>query len=251
MAELFNVVFAGEVSGKTDPAVVRANLGKLFNASDAILDKLFSGQPIAVKKMVDRDTAMQLRAKMKMAGANTRLVQVDEQGRPLPEGDAAAPLAPPEPGPTMAVRVDRLAEEHARDEAAKPKNDGPPPPADVAKITTWALFPAGWILGVPVKTLAAPLMPNISKLVLAPVGADILAATEKPVVKPVQVDVSGITIAAVGADVLLPGEKPVVKPVQVDVSGITIAPPGSDLEQLKENKKIVSPDISHLAIVKG
>ena len=58
MSELFNVVFSGEVSGRADPAVVRANVGKLFNASEAILDKLFSGQPVAVKKMVDRAGAM-------------------------------------------------------------------------------------------------------------------------------------------------------------------------------------------------
>ena len=80
MSELFNVVFSGEVSGRADPAVVRANVGKLFNASEAILDKLFSGQPVAVKKMVDRAGAMKVRAMMKQAGAETRLVAVDEQG---------------------------------------------------------------------------------------------------------------------------------------------------------------------------
>lgn len=80
MAELFNVVFAGEIVGRAAPAVVRANVGKLFGASDAVLDKLFSGQPVAIKKMVDRATAMQLRARMKQAGAETRLVQVDISG---------------------------------------------------------------------------------------------------------------------------------------------------------------------------
>jgi len=250
MAELFNVVFAGELAGKADVAVVRANIGKLFNASEAILDKLFSGQPIAVKKMVDRDTAMQLRAKMKMAGANTRLIAVDEQGRPLPTGEAA-PAPTPAPDPTMAVRVDKLVEQHDAEEASKPKTDGPPPPADVARVSTWALFPTGWILGVPANSLPAPFLPNLGRLVLAPVGADVLRAEERPVVVPVKVDVSELSMAAVGADVLRPNERPVVEAVKVDISGITVAPPGSNLEQLKEKKVLVNPDISHLSIVKN
>lgn len=98
MAELFNVVFAGELVGRADPATVRANVGKLFGASEAVLDKLFSGQPVAIKKGIDRAAAMQLRARMKQAGAETRLVQVDEQGRPLaaiPAAAAPATLAGP------------------------------------------------------------------------------------------------------------------------------------------------------------
>lgn len=282
MPELFNVVFAGEIAGKTDPAVVRANVGKLFNASEAILDKLFSGQPVAIKKMVDRDTAMQLRAKMKLAGANTRLIPVDEQGRPLPEGGAVAPApapAPAVPAQPMVVRVNQLAEEHARAEAAKPKKDGPPDPADINLTSTWALFPVGWILGIPEPARLAPPLPNMGRLVLAPVGAellssqertvvtpvqvdvsgisiaatgtDLLAAKERTVVAPVQVDVSGISIAAVGADVLRAEEKRQVTPVQVDVSGISVAAVGSDLEQIKDVKKAVAPDISHLSIQKG
>jgi hypothetical protein len=154
MSELFNVVFSGEISGRADPAVVRANVGKLFNASEPVLDKLFSGQPVAVKKMVDRATAMKVRAMMKQAGAETRLVQVDEQGRPLaaagattaapaqpaPAPAAAAPVARPAPvapaatpavanasappaaapkptAESMAERVKRMAEEQLRQEA--------------------------------------------------------------------------------------------------------------------------------------
>ena len=244
MAELFNVVFSGEIAGRADPAAVRANVGKLFKASEPVLDKLFSGQPVIIKKMVDRATAMDLRARMKLAGANTQMVAVDEEGKPLPPGAAAAP---PPPAGTMAARVDALAVEQAKAAAAAPKPNGPPPPADVARVETWALFPVGSWLGVPMRS--APSRPlNISSISVAATGTDMIAATEKPVVKPVQVDVSGISMAAVGSDVLKENERRKVDPVQVDISGISVAPPGADLEQIRDNRPLLNPDISHIKL---
>ena len=248
MSEFFNVVFSGEIAGRADPAAVRANVGKLFNASEAVLDRLFSGQPVAVKKMVDRATAMKIRALMKQAGADARMVQVDEQGKPLPAGAAPAPAAPKPPEGTMAARVETLAEQHAREEAAKPKPDGPPPPADVARVTTWALYPVGWLLSAPIPRPAA-VMPVITGISMAAAGADILAASERQVVKPVQVDISGISVAAVGSDVLKDNERRKVEPVKVDISGISMAEVGADLEELHEEKVLVNPDISHLKLV--
>jgi len=57
---------------RTDPAVVRMNAGKLL-----------SGQPVTVKKMVDRTGAMKVRTMMKQAGAETH-----------PAAVSAAPVRP-------------------------------------------------------------------------------------------------------------------------------------------------------------
>lgn len=248
MAEFFNVVFAGEIAGRADPAAVRANVGRLFNASDAVLDRLFSGQPVAVKKMVDRATAMKIRALMKQAGADARIVQVDEQGKPLPAGTPAAPKAPPPPEGTMAARVETLAEQHAREEASKPKPNAPPPPAVIGRVETWALYPVGFLLSAPLPR-PAPLMPNITGISLGSVGADLLAESEKRVVTPVQVDISGITVAAVGSDVLKDSEKRQVEAVKVDISGISMAEVGAPLDEIREEKVLVNPDISHIKLV--
>ncbi len=252
MAEFFNVVFAGEIAGRADPAVVRANVGKLFNASDAVLDRLFSGQPVAVKKMVDRATAMKLRALMKQAGADARMVQVDEQGKPLASSASAvpvqaAPAAPPPPVGTMAARVATLAEQQAREEAARPKPNAPPPPADVARVNTWALYPVGFLLSAPVPR-PAPLMPNISGISFAAAGTDLIAASEKPVVKPVQVDISGMSMAAAGTDVLKESERRQVEAVKVDISGISVADVGAPLDEIRDNKPPVQVDISHIQL---
>lgn len=248
MSEFFNVVFSGEIAGRADPAVVRANIGKLFNASEAVLDRLFSGQPVAVKKMVDRATAMKIRALMKQAGADARIVQVDEQGKPLPAGSAPAPAAPKPPEGTMAARVETLAEQHAREEATKPKPDAPPPPADVARVSTWALYPVGFLLSAPVHR-PAPLRPNISGISLAAAGGTLVKPGEIPTPPPVKVDISGISMAAAGTDVLKESERRKIEAVEVDISGLSMAEIGADLEELHEEKVRVNPDISHIKLL--
>ncbi len=252
MAELFNVVFSGDISGRADPAVVRANVGKLFNAGDAILDRLFSGQPVAVKKMVDRATAMKIRALMKQAGADARIVQVDEQGKPLPAAAPAmsvpsAPKAPPPPSGTMAARVESLAQQHAREEAARPKPDAPPPPADVARVSTWALYPVGFLLGAPLPR-PAPLMPNISGISMSALGGSIMRPEEIRRPAPVQVDISAISMAPAGTDVLKDSERAQVEAVNVDISGMSMAEVGAPLDEIRDDRPPVRVDISHISL---
>lgn len=283
MSELFNVVFSGEISGRADPAVVRANVGKLFNASEPVLDKLFSGQPVAVKKMVDRATAMKVRAMMKQAGAETRLVQVNEQGQPLatagataatpaaapaqpaPAPATAAPVARPAPvapvatpavatasappaaapkpaAESMAERVKRMAEEQLRKDAEQ---------AAAAKAAeaqgNWGVAPAGTRLS-PADAGPPPVVPDISGIVLAPSGAAVLNEDERPHVAPVKVDISGIDLAPPGTEVLTEDEREHVVPVVVDLSGMSVAEVGAPLDEIKEEKVLVNPDISYLKL---
>jgi hypothetical protein len=249
MTELFNVVFSGEVTGRADPATVRANVGKLFNAGDAVLDRLFSGQPVAIKKMVDRATAMKLRALMKQAGAETRMVPVDDQGRPLASAAPApassptpAPARAPAPGPvaSMAERVQRLAEAQAREEASRPA------PA-AAGGGTLQLQPVGARLSDPLP--APPPPPDVSGVTLAPAGGNLVAPGEISRPAPVQVDISALSMAAAGTEVLREDERPRVAAVQVDISGMSMAEVGAPLDEIREEKPAVNPDISHLKIV--
>lgn len=253
MAEFFNVVFAGEIAGRSDPAVVRANVGKLFNASEAVLDKLFSGQPVAVKKMVDRATAMKVRALMKQAGANTQLVQVDEQGRPLPGQAVPAPAAPaataatPAPAPaaapvagSMAARVQQLAAEQAaaaKAEAAR---------AEAALAGVWQLAPVGSRLA-PVAAPPPP-APDVSGISLAAPRSDLVRPGEIAAPPPVKVDISGLSMAPPNTEVLKDSERPRVAPVQVDISGISVAPVGAPLDEIREEKVLLNPDISGISL---
>lgn len=256
MADLFNVVFSGQIAGTADPAAVRANVGKLFNASEAVLDKLFSGQPVAIKKMVDQATAMQLRARMKQAGADVRIVPVDAEGRPLA---AAAGAAAPRPATTPVAAATTAAPRPATTPAAtapaasaRPAAaPSPTPPAAAPKPATtggdWALKPVGSILSDPAPPPPPP--PDISGITVAPGGGNLVKPGEIARPAPVQVDISGLAMAAPGTDVLKEEERRRVEPVQVDLSGISMAEVGAPLDELRDDKPPVNPDISHLSLV--
>lgn len=280
MADFFNIVFAGEISPGADPATVRANIARLFKASDAMVEKLFSGQRIAVKKAVDQATAMKYRAVMKQAGAIAHIEPADEQGRTLA---APAPVTPK--AETMAERIARLAAEQEKATVQRAAAAAPPAPAAVsagpntaAADGNWGIAPVGVMLGenrpavaavVPdtgklsVASLGTDLVkpderaqlapppvavPDVSAIKMAPRGSDLIKAEEKAAEIPVAVDISAMSMAPPNTEVLKPEEKRVVVPVVVDVSGMSMAPPGTDLEQIREEKTPVNPDISKLKL---
>jgi len=67
--ELFDIYFSGKVIDQDQLPEVKQKIGKMFKASEAVLDKLFSGQPTKIKKAVDMDTAIKYRVKFREAGA--------------------------------------------------------------------------------------------------------------------------------------------------------------------------------------
>ena len=147
----------------------------------------------------------------------------------------------------MAARVETLAEQHAREEAARPKRDGPPPPADVTKVSTWALYPVGFLLSAPLPR-PAPLMPNISGISVAASGGVLVKPEEIVRPAPVKVDISALSMAAAGSDVLKESERAKVDAVQVDISGMSMAEVGAPLDEIRDDKPPVQVDISHIKL---
>ncbi len=281
MADFFNVVFAGNIAAGANPAAVKANIARIFKANDAMVEKLFSGQRIAVKKAVDQATAMKYRAVMKQAGAVALVEACDEQGKPLasaapaaavsvpvpasekaptavastPTAVASTPTAAPMPtsaptkAPTMAERLALLAAEQAKN--ARPAS-GAPPPADRKRAATWKLFPSGALLSE-ARSVPAPMLPNIAGITLANVGGELLKAEERRQLAPTPVvvpDISAITLAPAGGDLVKTEERRQVTPVQVDVSALSMAPANTDM--LKESeRRVVVPvvvDVSAMTV---
>ena len=87
----FHIVFTGQLVKGSDLATVKANLGKIFKMEAPRVEKLFSGQPVVLKKDADQATAMKFRAVLKQAGAECEL-------RPVAEA-ATPPSAPHHPPP--------------------------------------------------------------------------------------------------------------------------------------------------------
>jgi len=95
----FHIVFSGKLVGGADLATVKSNLGRLFKMDSARVEKLFSGQPVVIKKDADQATAMKFRALMKQAGAECEIRPVSGGEKPpVPAQPAAAPSAAPAPG---------------------------------------------------------------------------------------------------------------------------------------------------------
>lgn len=94
----FHIVFSGKLVGGADLATVKSNLGRLFKMDSARVEKLFSSQPVVIKKDADQATAMKFRALMKQAGAECEVRPVSGGENPLTSAEpAAAPASSPQP----------------------------------------------------------------------------------------------------------------------------------------------------------
>lgn len=160
---LFDVFFRGALLPDADPGQVRERLAAQFGLGDAGLDRLFSGNPVCVKRAVDVDTAAQLRGRFRDAGA---LVDI----RPV---EAAAKR----PAPTTQAAADSSATVRAS------AGTGP-----------------GWSLDAPqtgsfadcTRPVSPVPLPDVSRLDLAPAGTDLsdVAAPPAPVI-----DTSHLSVA--------------------------------------------------------
>lgn len=159
----FHIVFTGQLVKGSDLATVKSNLGKIFKMDAARVEKLFSGQPVVLKKDADQATAMKFRAVLKQAGAECELRPVADPvqasagaSAPAPESRAASP-APESREPTEPSSGElETAEMDNREKVA------PPPAPDVDHLT---MAQPGEVLGQK-KAEETPVAPDISHLSL-------------------------------------------------------------------------------------
>lgn len=97
MADLYNIVFDGELVAGADPAAARRKLASTFRLDGARLDNLFSGRRVVVKRDVDLLTATRFQQAFLAAGARADIESVDGEPDSLPieatdewDGDTAA-----------------------------------------------------------------------------------------------------------------------------------------------------------------
>ncbi|MDO8860712.1 hypothetical protein Q6D67_03275 [Haliea sp. E1-2-M8] len=210
MSARFDVLFAGQLLEGRDAATVRANLGRLFKADEATLDKLFSGKAQILKRDADAATARKYQQALEKAGARPVLRPCDE-ATATPAVAATAPhaglvLAPPgtdvlgpdERAPAIAssISAPTLDVAAAGERLAEPAPPAPPAP-DTSHLT---LGEAGE--NIPGLSRPAPVAVTISDgLALEPEGGDLSDCAMPPAPAPA-VDLSHLELAAAGADVL-------------------------------------------------
>ncbi len=216
----FNIVFKGEIVAGADEATVKANVAKLFKANDKVLERLFSGEPIAIKKDVDKAAAMKYRALMKQAGAICY---------------AQDPSEPMTPAVKPAVQAAQPVKE-VRPETA--------PAETQQQAGQWTLAAPGAMLGTP-KPQPNIVIPDVSGITIAPVGANVL---ENPpeIEIPDLPDITGIELAPIGVNMAEPVKRN--DPPPPDVSAFSLAPVGSYVADPQPPKPALKVDISHIAL---
>ena len=215
--ETFNIYYAGELLEGHDAAGVREGLAVLFNASDATLDKLFSGATHLIRRDLDREQALRYKAAMERAGAKPRIARNSADTQ-------ASGLTVAAPGSDVLRPEER---QHVT-----------PVAVDTASLS---VAPVGERLGP--EAPPAPPPPATDTLSVAPAGDDIPGLTQDAV--PPAPDVSGLGLS--DEDAPLPARsaaEPVAAPA------LDLAEPGADVleERYRHRDEQPPPDTDHLEL---
>ncbi len=281
MSQRYDIFFAAQLVEGFELDTVRDNLGKLFKADDATLDKLFSGKPQLIKRGVDKEAAIKYKAALQKAGAIARVREhVDAAAaKPAPapapapaaatfeedlpssadiKSPAAAVEAAPEEGGSMADRIAALAAEPASGGAFEEGMSLAPPGSDVLReeerevieeldIDTSAIHVAPeFSEPTPTDTAPPPPAPDTSHLSMGEVGEEIPHLVED--VEELNPDISALSMGEVGE--AIPHLEEAIEELNPDTSGIDLAPEGSDVleEQYRKQEEVAAPSTDHLAL---
>ena len=113
-----DVVLTGATADGTDAAQARAALGKLMRLPEDKLEALLARTPIAIKRGIDADTAMQYKARIERTGMLCSLSPPVAAASPNPGPEPAPPAAPPAPAQSTDIATS--------DVSAAASRNGPP-----------------------------------------------------------------------------------------------------------------------------
>jgi len=212
--ELFDIFFSGKLMPGTDRQQARAEVGKIFKASDDALNKLFSGKSVKIKNSVNMDTAIKYRLRFRDAGA---LIDI----RPV-NAKAPTPVSPPaQPASSSATHSPQT-----QTAAGTPMTETPLKPEQSSTTTH--------------TQTTDPLLEDL----LMPVGATI---DETPAVAKLKINTDDLILHEANSGSLEEFALPVEAAQLPDISDMTFSPDDMPLDStpLAEQAEI---DISHLAI---
>lgn len=223
MEGFFEVVFDGRLVPGREPAEVKANVANLFKAKPEMVERLFSGQLVSIKKDLDYQGALRYIAALKEAGALARLKQQESGPSVARKASDAWSLAP--------AGTDLL--------GLRPSPPSTPP----IDLSSYSLAPVGADMGVPQTVVPVPVA-DLSSITLAEVGADI--GSPREVIPLPEPDLSALSVADVGATL---GSPRVVEPVKVgDISSITVAEVGATMDTSEKKAPPPPPKTDHLKL---
>ncbi len=235
MSDTYKLVFRGEVLDGQHPAVVRKRLAAAASFQEAQLDKLFSGQPVIVKREADTATAARLQGLFKNAGARLRVLPVDgEATRAAPSTAVETPAATDtadSAGYELLPAGSDLLRQNERTEFV-PRN-----------VDTGRLSLEGARFTLPDAAPARATGPDISHLSLAAAGSDLGEPSEAPPEAPVP----DFGLAEAGVD-LGQLSVAVAAPLDLEQLDFELAPAGADLAPARRAAPPPAPDTSGLSL---
>jgi hypothetical protein len=154
-ADLFDLVFRGEIAPGNSDAEVKQRVAVSFNLDSAAADQLFSGTQVRLKRGVDRPTAERILQRLTDAGAIALIVPSSVQ----PETQESLPQDPLSLAPLGSNVLD-----------ANEKVEG-------EKVAT-----------------KKPVLPSLDHLSLEPVGTRMVKETEVPPIKAPDLDTSKFSL---------------------------------------------------------
>ncbi|MEH6518367.1 MAG: hypothetical protein V7742_16950 [Halioglobus sp.] len=234
MDERYNIYFAGAVLEGHDIAQVRLRLGKLFNADELTLDKLFSGSAQMIKRNCDKSTALKYQQAMKKIGAKP----VIRAAEPAPQASATTHSDVAEQS-TPAFDLAPVGADVLRPEER--------PETESLEIDTSAISLADTGERLSDIAPAAPAAPDTDHLSMGDVGEDIPNLDNGP--PPPPPDTTGISLAPEGSDYSDCAPEPAGNP-DLDLSALELADQGVDMldEQYKKEDKPAVPATDHLSL---
>lgn len=183
--ETFEIAFSGQISPGTDLEQARQGVQRLFNASEQLMQQLFSGRRVIIKQEVDQATALKYQQAFTAVGAVLELRKIETATPAAPE-----PSQPPQPEPQQAAPSEPAA-----------------PATSAEDVVPRDLYMAAF------SHVQAP------GFVIAPAGTDL--ADESQQQSAPEIDISSISLAPAGSDM---GHQAPTEDVQVpDISHIKLA----------------------------
>ncbi len=257
--DIYAIVFKGDIVEGFDLATVQAQVSALLKTDAKKTAALFSGKQIVLKKTTDKNEAAKYGKALKRVGADVKVrVIKDENAKPAP-ATAPPPLQFQKAEAPVFQPAEKPAFQKADSEpaAAKPT----PKPAATATATATAKPNPAPVAKPAVDTSGLDLAPNEGFIIepspeAPPPDLDLSAMSlaendGSPIIEPseaivVDLDLSEYSVAENDGRPLVDEVKKVVPVIEVPDFGLD--EPGAVLDTIKEEKKLVNPDISGMSL---
>ena len=183
----FELVFSGRILPQFNREQVKVNLQRLFNANEAQLSRMFSGNPVVLKSRLSEEEAEKYKLALNRHGAECEVRF--KSGSDAPESAVTTKAAGAGTAPADGNATPGVAESKS-DNDARPEDDHSIIDDILAGIN-WDLAPVGSRMGPTHKTAPADILHTVS-FDLAPPGSTI--GEKKAEATPVIPDISHLSV---------------------------------------------------------